>query len=265
MNGVYRLVNGLGRLALRGLGLDVRWTGAEHLPRTGAAVLAATHVSYPDFVLIERAAVTRGRYVRFLTRYDVWDVPAVSWFMDRMRHIPVDRRTPAYTYLRARHELERGEVVCAFPEAGISYSYTVRPLMRGVASLARETGAPLVPVAIWGSQRVFSVGDPEPPADWTRGRRVDLAFGEPIHVEPGDNLTEATRELGHRMTDLLEGLQRLPHHRPRPGEVATWYPAHLGGHAPTRQRARHLDLVPYNAVTPTWGPDLTAFDAPVDG
>ena len=89
---MYRFVNGVGRLALRGLGLDVRWSGDEHLPRTGPVVLAVTHVSYPDFVLVERAAVTRGRYVRFMTRHDVWEVPVVPWFMDRMRHIPVDRQ-----------------------------------------------------------------------------------------------------------------------------------------------------------------------------
>jgi 1-acyl-sn-glycerol-3-phosphate acyltransferase len=259
---VYRCVNGLGRLVLLGLGLDVRWTGIEHLPRTGPVVLAVTHVSYPDFVLVEKAAVTRGRLVRFMTRHDVWDVPVVPWFMDRMRHIRVDRQAPAYTYLRARRELEAGEAVCAFPEAGISYSYTVRPLMRGAAALARDTGAPLVPVAIWGSQRFFSVGDPEPPIDWTRRRRVDLAFGAPVYVGPGDDVTDRTHELGHRLTDLLEGLQQLPHHRPRPGEVATWYPAHLGGHAPTRQRARELDVVPFNAVIPSWGPDLHCFAPP---
>ena len=155
--------------------------------------------------------------------------------------------------------------MCSFPEAGISYSYTVRPLMRGVVSLARETGAPLVPLAIWGTQRIFSVGDPEPPIDWTRGRRVDLAFGAPMYVAPRDDLTERTHELGHHLTDLLEGLQQLPHHRPRPGEVATWYPHHLGGQAPTRQRSRRLDLVPFNAVTPSWGPDLRAFDEPDAG
>ena len=256
---VYRCVNGLGRLALRGLGLDVRWTGEEHLPRTGPVVLAVTHVSYPDFVLVEKAAVTRGRYVRFMTRHDVWEVPVVPWFMDRMRHIPVNRLAPAYTYLRARTELALGEAVCAFPEAGVSHSYTVRPLMRGAVALARETGAPVVPVAIWGSQRLFSVGDPPLPPDLTRRRRVDLSFGNPMYVASGDDLTERTHELGHRLTEQLEGLQRLPHHRPRPGEVATWYPAHLGGHAPTRQRARVLDDVPFNAVTPTWGPDLDAY------
>jgi 1-acyl-sn-glycerol-3-phosphate acyltransferase len=256
---VYRVVNGLGRVVLRGLRLDVRWTGAEHVPLAGPVILASTHGSYPDFVLIEKAAVARGRYVRFLTRHDVWEVPVVPWFMDRMRHIPVNRLAPAYTFLRARKELARGEAVGVFPEAGISHSFTVRPLMRGAVALARETGAPLVPVAIWGSQRLSSVGDPPSPLDLTRGRRVDLAFGAPMYVASGDDVTERTRELGHLLTAQLEGLQLLPHHRPRPGEVATWHPAHLGGHAPTRQRARLLDEVPFNAVTPTWGPDLDAF------
>jgi len=258
---VYRVVNGLGRAALRALALDVRWTGIEHLPRTGPVVVAATHVSYPDFVFIERAAVSAGRYLRFMTRHDVWEVPVVPWFMDRMRHVPVNRQVPAHAYLRARSLLQEGEAISGFPEAGISYSFTVRSLMGGLVSLARETGAPVVPVAVWGTQRIFSVGVPAPPIDLTRNRRVDLAFGAPMYVAPGDDVTGRTHDLGHALTDLLEGLQLLPHHRPRPGEVATWYPAHLGGHAPTRQQAQRLDVMPFNAVRPSWGPDLDAFDA----
>ncbi len=259
MDGVYRFVNALGRAALRALLLDVRWSGAEHVPTSGPVIIAATHVSYPDFVFIERALVPRERYVRFMTRHDVWQVPVVARFMDGMQHIPVDRQAPAHAYLRARRLLREGEAVCGFPEAGISFSYTVRPLMRGLVALARETGAPLVPAAVWGTQRLFSVGDPHPPPDLTRRRRVDLAFGAPLHVAAGDDLTGRTHHLGHELTGLLEGLQGLAHHRPRPGEVATWYPAHLGGHAPTRHRARGLDEVPFNAVTPSWGPDLDAF------
>ncbi|MBV9832014.1 MAG: 1-acyl-sn-glycerol-3-phosphate acyltransferase [Marmoricola sp.] len=259
MEPVYRCVNGVGRGLLRAIDVDVRWTGAEAVPTSGPVVLAATHVSFPDFVLVERAAVTRGRLVRFMARADVWDVPVVSWFMDRMGHVPVDRQAPAHAYLRARRLLRDGEAVCGFPEAGISFSYTVRPLMRGLVALAREVGVPLVPVGVWGTQRIFSVGDPAPPVDWTRGRRVDLAFGTPMYVAPGDDLTERTHELGHELTGLLEGLQRLPHHRPRPGEVATWYPAHLGGHAPTRREAVLLDRVPVNAVLPSWGPDVDAY------
>ena len=63
-----------------------------------------------------------------------------------MQHIPVDRQAPAHAYLRARRMLREGEAVGGFPEAGISFSYTVRPLMRGLVALARETGAPVVPV-----------------------------------------------------------------------------------------------------------------------
>ncbi len=259
MDAVYRLVNGLGRTALWALGIDVRWTGSEHLPLSGPVILAATHVSYPDFVLIERAAVARKRYVRFMTRHDVWQAPGVGPFMDAMRHVPVNREVPAHAYLRARGLLESGEAVAGFPEAGISYSFTVRPLMPGLVSLARDSGAPLVPVAIWGSQRIFSVGDPEPPIDLTRHRPVDLAFGAPMYVASGDDVIEGTHQLGHALTGLLEGLQRLPHHRPRPGEVATWYPAHLGGLAPDRHRAQALDVLPFNAVLPSWGPDLDAF------
>ena len=53
---------------------------------------------------------------------------------------------------------------------------------------------------------------------------------------------------------MLEELQQRPHHRPGAGEVAPWYPAHLGGHAPDRLAATALDHVPTSAVPPTWGP-----------
>jgi 1-acyl-sn-glycerol-3-phosphate acyltransferase len=259
VDAAYRLVNGLGRTALRALGVRLHWTGLEHLPTTGPVILAVNHVSYPDFVVIERVAVERGRYVRFLTRHDAWR-PGVAWFMDRMRHVPVDRSVAAAAYLHARTLLRDGHAIGIFPEAGISYSYTVRPLMRGVAALARETGAPVVPVAIWGSQRIYSVGIPEPRPSFTRGRRIDLTFGAPRYAGPGDDLTAWTAALGHTLTDLLEALQRMPEHQPRPGEHAVWHPAHLGGAAPTRAQARDHDVVPRSAVIPTWGPDLDAFD-----
>ena len=255
----YRAVQRLGAVGLRALDLEVVATGAHHVPRSGPVLLASTHVSYPDFLLLQAAVRPHGRLVRFMCRHDVWDRRVLALAMDAMRHIPVDRTAPAAAYLRARRLLREGEAVLAFPEAGVSYSYTVRSLMKGVASLARETGAPVVPVGLWGAQRIWSVGRPDergrlPGPDWTRGRRVDVAFGDPLRVDPGRDLTDATVELGHRMTELLEELQQLPHHRPANGEQAPWHPAHLGGHAPTRAEARDLDRVPRSAVAPVWGP-----------
>lgn len=251
MDAAYRLVNTLGRVALRGLGVRMHWSGGEHLPTSGPVILASNHVSYPDFVFLERVAVERRRYVRFLTRHDVW-VPGLGWLLDQMQHVPVDRAVAAAAYLRARRLLREGHAVGIFPEAGISYSFTVRPLMRGVAALARETGAPVVPAAIWGTQRIYSVGIPEPAPSLVRGRRVDVALGRPLYAAPGTDLTAWTTMLGHRLTDMLESLQQMPEHQPRPGEHAVWHPAHLGGAAPSRAEASAHDVVPRAAVLPTW-------------
>lgn len=261
----YRTTIALGRVAMWGLGIRTRLTGQENLPEQGPVVLASVHVSYPDFLFVGKAALSRRRHVRFMCRHDIWNVPVLDRAMDGMRHIPVDREAPAAAYLRARSLLEQGEAVCTFPEAGISYSFTVRSLMRGAAALARETQVPIIPVALWGGQRIASVGRPvngrSPRPDLTRGRLVDVAFGAPLPVGPEDDLIEATRHLGHTLTGMLESLQRLPEHLPRPGERAPWYPAHLGGHAPDRLEALALDSFPRAAVAPTWGPPLAARDS----
>ena len=85
---------------------------------------------------------------------------------------------------------------------------------------------------------------------------MDVVFGPPLDP-PGDDLTAWTIELGHVLTDMLESLQRLPHHQPAPGEHAPWHPAHLGGHAPDRFEALTLDDLPRSAVLPVWGPPVT--------
>lgn len=263
---VYRIANAAGRVVLGLLGVRFRVSGADHLPRSGPVILALNHVGYLDFVMAERAAVERGRFVRFLCRRDIWLPGPLSWAMDAMGHVPVDREAPAHAYLLARRRLRAGEAVGIFPEAGISWSYTVRALMPGAVALAAETGAPLVPAAQWGSQRIWSVGRPvdgrKPRPSLRRGRVVDVRYGEPMTVAPDADVAAGTAELGRRLTVLLEELQRRPEHRPppqRPGHdrPAPWYPAHLGGDAPDRLEAASYETVPHSAVTPTWGPQAS--------
>ena len=255
---VYRAVIGAGHVALRALDIRVRATGADRLPASGPVVLASNHASFPDFLFIGKALLDTGRLVRFLCRHDIWDSPAGP-AMTAMRHVPVDRTAPAGTYLQARGLLREGEVVCVFPEAGISAAYVVRALMPGAVALARETGAPLLPVTVWGGQRLWpqkrSPDEPLPRPTLSRGRTVDVRLGEPLVVPPDADLRATTRLLGERLHAGLEELQRLPEHRPRPGERARWYPAHLGGHAVGRAESFRLDAMPRSAVAPTWGPD----------
>lgn len=249
----------MGHAALGALDVRTHWTGVENVPTHGPVILAANHVSYVDFLFIQRALALRRRWARFMCRADIWQSPSLGRVMDAMRHIPVDRDAPAGAYLRARGLLAQGEAVGMFPEAGISYSLTVRGLMRGAAALARESGAPVVPVAIIGTQRIYGVWPLDPEGkelglERRRGRHVDMVFGEPMYVGADSDLTQWTHDLGHRLTGMLEGLQSIPHHRPRPGEWAPWYPAHLGGHALTREAARSWDVLPASAVEPSWGP-----------
>jgi 1-acyl-sn-glycerol-3-phosphate acyltransferase len=243
----YPAVSLAGRGVLRALGLRVRVEGEEHVPVSGPVILAANHVSYLDFLLVGLAA--RRRRVRFLARYDVWGNPLVRTLMDRMGHVPVDRAAPAAAYLQARSLLRAGEAVGVFPEAGVSTAYTVRGLMPGAMALARDTGAVVVPMAVWGSQRVLTA---HTRPDLTRGRPVSLLLGEPMRVPPGADPREHTTLLGIRLQRLLDELQHRAVHRPRPGEHAPWHPAHLGGQAPTPECARLAESVPFGSVDAEW-------------
>ena len=258
-DGWYRTTVLVGRVLLRVLDITVRSTGREHVPTTGPVVLAANHVSFPDFLYVGKALHGTHPRVRFLCRHEIWESPARR-AMEGMRHVPVDRQAPAGAYVSARRLLREGELVCVFPEGGISAAYTVRALMPGAVALAREIGAPLVPVSIWGSQRLWpqrrSLDEPFPRPTLRRGTLVDVRFHPPMAVPPEADLVTATRALGHRLSDGLDELQALPEHQPPPGEATTWYPAHLGGGAIPRAESFELDGMPRSAVTPTWGTGL---------
>jgi 1-acyl-sn-glycerol-3-phosphate acyltransferase len=123
--------------------------------------------------------------------------------------------------------------------------------MPGAVVLARETGAPLVPMAIWGPQRILTA---ERPLDLHRGRPVSLLVGAPLSVHPGTDLREGTARLGARLQAMVDVLQRRPVHLPSRGEHAPWHPAHLGGAAPAAAHARALESVPLSAISPSWLP-----------
>jgi 1-acyl-sn-glycerol-3-phosphate acyltransferase len=231
------------RLAFRALGLRIELYGADRVPRRGPVVLASNHVSYLDFSLVGLAA--RPRRVRFLARREVFGHWASGPFMRGMHHVPVDRRAPAAAYLSARRLLEQGEAVGVFPEGGISQAYDVRSLLPGAVALAAATGAPLLPVAIWGPQRIATA---RRPTDLTRGRPVTVAVGEPLAFDRDADPRTATWGLGVRLQQMLHELQAIPRHQPRRGEDAPWHPAHLGGSAPTRAEAEPRESTARRAV-----------------
>ncbi len=218
--------------------LDLR--GTEHIPASGGAVLACTHVSYLDFIFCGLAGLPAGRKTRFMAKQQIFANRIAGPLMRGMHHIPVDRAAGQASYQQAVAALRAGEVVGVFPEATISRSFTVKPIKSGAVRMAAEAGVPVIPVTVWGSQRL-----------WTKGRPKDLLqrhvpilirAGEPFHPSPDDDPETLTADLRTRMSALLDGAQRDYPDTSEAGESPFWLPAHLGGSAPTPAEAAELDV-----------------------
>lgn len=236
---VYPPVVLLAKAAFRALDLRITLTGTEHVPRTGGAILAGTHVSYLDFIFIGLAAQPSRRLVRFLAKKQVFDHPVAGPLMRGMHHVSVDRSSGAPSYEATVRAVRAGEVVGVHPEATISRSFEVKEFKTGAARVALDTGAPLLPVAVWGTQRLWTKGRPRRLIQ--RGIPISVAVGPPVVPAPGDDAGTLTAKLGERMRRLLGRLQEEYGDRPTGGEEAWWLPAAQGGTAPTPEQARALD------------------------
>jgi 1-acyl-sn-glycerol-3-phosphate acyltransferase len=242
---VYPPVLQLAKGLFRALGLRITVEGAEHIPRTGGAVLASTHVSYLDFIFVGYPAYYPGRrMVRFMAKKQVFDHKLSGPLMRGMHHIPVDRKAGAGSYRAAITALTDGEMVGVFPEATISRSFTVKELKTGAARLAIESGTPLVPVAIWGTQRLWTKGRPR--GFKQRGVAVSILVGEPIPIGPDDKVIDVTARLSESLQALLDRAQAAYPQHPNGTEDPWWLPTSMGGTAPTRQQAKDLDAADYD-------------------
>ncbi|MGC3861753.1 lysophospholipid acyltransferase family protein [Micromonospora chersina] len=223
----------------RALDLRLRVEGSHHVPRTGGAVLASNHVSYLDFIFCGYGAHESRRLVRFMAKDAVFRHKVSGPLMRGMKHIPVNRAAGAGSYASAVAALRRGEVVGVFPEATISRSFTVKELKNGAARMAQEAAVPLLPVALWGTQRLWTKGRPR-----TLTRRhtpITILVGEPIDPAAYPDGNALTAELRTRLTALVDRAQREYPDQPAGADGSWWQPAHLGGTAPTPEEAAELD------------------------
>jgi len=240
MEPVYKAVVGFARGLFRSYRWDVDVRGAEHLPASGPAVFATNHISYIDYVVAGWAAGERGRLVRFLAKKEIFDRAGVGWLMRQMRHIPVDRfGRAADSFDAAVAALRRGEIIGLFPEATISLSFVPMAAKSGAARMALAADAPLIPAAIWGTQRILTKGRPH---NFRRRVPITIVVGEPIPYQPDDDPVEITKRLMDRIGRLLEAAQEIYPDQPAGEEDRWWVPAHLGGTAPSVDEAEAARL-----------------------
>ncbi|MFT5110933.1 MAG: 1-acyl-sn-glycerol-3-phosphate acyltransferase [Parasphingorhabdus sp.] len=130
--------------------------GLDHIPDQGAAVLVCNHVSLADAVILHAIC---PRHLRFVMDEDIYRLPVLNWLFRSVGAIPVtdpriDRHKVHETYDRIAKVLENGELLCIFPEAGISRDGEIQKFKNGIEKIIKRTPAPVVPMAIlgmWGS------------------------------------------------------------------------------------------------------------------
>ncbi|WP_072691365.1 lysophospholipid acyltransferase family protein [Rhodococcus marinonascens] len=233
MEPVYRTIIGIARTVFAFEGLKFTVKGDQHILATGGAVIAINHTGYMDFTYAGLPARRVKRYVRFMAKKEVFDNKLSGPIMRALKHIPVDRAAGSDSYHAAVDCLRRGELVGVYPEATISRSFEIKEFKSGAARMAIEADVPIIPIVVWGAQRVWTKGFPK-----RLGRTntpISIAVGEPI--APFEPAAELTEKLHVTMEALLADLQKGYDHPA--GEY--WVPARLGGSAPTMEEANRMD------------------------
>ncbi len=229
----YPAIIATAKAGFRALGLRIDVTGAEHIPRSGGVVLAFNHISYVDFVLGGSAARPSGRRVRFMAKRELFDHRLTGPLMRSLHHINVDREDGAGSYQTALDYLAAGEVVGLFPEATISRSFELKDFKSGTVRMAYAADVPLIPVILWGTQRIFTKGHPR---DLSRGKAISLRVGPPLALTA--NPVAGNEALQTEMRRLLRAaITSYPQHE----DGAWWVPASYGGSAPTREEAAAIE------------------------
>src|SRR5215471_1486535 len=192
------------------------WHGQEHIPRSGGVIIAPNHLSYADWAAVALFTHQAGRYPIFLIKSPVFDVKVIGPFLRACAQIPVHRgQTDAALVLKdAEQSLRDGHCLIVYPEGTATRDPALWPMVAktGVARLALVTGAPVIPVAQWGTQDILPYGTKKPSV--IPRHMVKMAAGPPVdlsayHGEPlnRDVLRAATATIMADITGLLAKLR----------------------------------------------------------
>lgn len=201
----------------------MRRLGIEHVPRRGPVIFAANHRSFLDPFVIGTLA---RRPVYYVAKKELFSRPVAGWLLNRLGAFPIDRGAGDQQAMdTARRILERGDCVVIFPEGTRTRPGPLGQPRRGVGRLALQTGAPVVPVAVFGTEAIRR--------GWRiRPHRVTLRCGPPLSFPRVENPTVA--EAG-AVTDRIWPCVELqwewlggpmPERPPRLGQIGH-QPAHL--------------------------------------
>ena len=186
-----------------------RWkmSGLDHIPRDGGVILAANHRSYLDPVAVTLTAARRGRKLRFLGKAEVFDAPVVGQMARLAGGIRVDRGTGSDQPLdEAERALAQGEAIMIFPQGTIPRGEAFfDPVLKGrwgAARLAARTGVPVIPIGLWGTEKVWPRRSRVPRLLTLRPPRITITVGPPVDLRLEDPSAD-TERIMEAIVDLL--------------------------------------------------------------
>ena len=184
-------------------------SGAEHVPAAGPAILASNHLSYADWLFMP---LTLPRRVTFVAKAEYFTSPGIKgWFQKKFfsgsGQVPIDRSgaTAAEGALKAaKRILAEGELFGIYPEGTRSHDGRLYRGKTGVARLALESGVPVIPVAVVGTDVVAPPGK-----TFGRFTRPIVRFGKPLDFSRYEGM-ENDRYILRSITDeIMYEIMRL--------------------------------------------------------
>jgi 1-acyl-sn-glycerol-3-phosphate acyltransferase len=181
----------------------VRAIGVEHVPKTGALILAPNHFSQMDHFFVGLYLLRRK--VRFMAKSQMFGPPVLTYVYKHGGVFPVRRGHHDEKAIEtALTILDQGEMLLVYAEGGRSRNGKLKEVKPGIGRIALESGAPVVPVAIQGSERVRR---------WKRFRfpKVTVQFGEPLsfpaeQAPSRERQLEVARQIFAPVREMYEGL-----------------------------------------------------------
>jgi len=187
------------------------WHGQENFPAKGGMILAANHLSYADVLAMCLFTDGAGRYPVFLAKASLFKLKFLGRIIRETGQLPVHRgQTDAALVLKdAEQGIRDGACVIFYPEATVTRDPDQWPMVAktGVARLALATGAPVIPVAHWGAQRILPYGSLRPRL--LPRKRVQVLAGPPVDLSAFDGRPLTTQTLRAATDQIMADVTAL--------------------------------------------------------
>jgi len=181
-------------------------TGLRHVPSNGPVIIASNHLSFSDSIFMPLVV---PRNVTFLAKSEYFTSPGLKGFIKKITFIalgqvPIDRsggKRSEAAIITGLRLLQENRCVGIYPEGTRSPDGRLYKGRTGIARMAIESGAPVIPVAMFNTAEIQPTGQVVP-----KVRRVEMVFGEPMYFS-GDStdqavLRSATNELMEKIAEL---------------------------------------------------------------